>query len=244
MTSIPYHTPLRSSEPMEQWRREAEAATRKRAAAKAAARQRERAATQLQLQQVGFLNAPAAAEQTQLATLRSQLEQQHATTRDALIEFVVRELDALGKELRVDVERQIKRRQAELEREFEAKFASMRMPRVRGTYDETQNYLAHDVIIRGGSSYVARKDGAGVCPGPDWQMISMVGKTGAKGERGFAGAPGPQGETGATFLCWKVDKKNYVAIPLLTNGKEGPRLHLRELFEQYHNETNQARERE
>jgi hypothetical protein len=30
----------------------------------------------------------------------------------------------------------------------------------------------------------------------------------------------------------------------MTNGKEGPRLYLRELFEQYHNETNQARERE
>jgi hypothetical protein len=205
---------------------------RRRAAAEAASRRRSQVAQQQSTQ-----SATAAAEhsiQTQLATLRSELVQQHGVTRDAMIEFVVKEFEALSKELRIDVERQIKRRQAELE-EFETKFAALRMPRIRGTYVETQNYLAHDVAIRGGSSYIARKDGAGVCPGPDWQQICMVGKTGQKGERGFAGARGPQGESGATFLCWKIDRKNFVAIPLMTNGKEGPRLYLRELFEEYHN---------
>ena len=35
------------------------------------------------------------------------------------------------------------------------------------------------------------------------------------------------------FLAWKIDKKNYIAIPLMSDGKEGPPLYLRELFQQF-----------
>ena len=55
----------------------------------------------------------------------------------------------------------------------------------------------------------------------------------ARGGSGFRGA---KGESGANFLCWKVDRKNFVVVPLMSDGREGPRLHLRELFEEYHNQ--------
>jgi hypothetical protein len=68
----------------------------------------------------------------------------------------------------------------------------------------------------------------------------MVGKTGAKGEYGERGPRGEQGLSGATFLTWKIDRKTYTAIPLMSDGHEGPRLYLRELFEEYHSEASSS----
>ena len=50
------------------------------------------------------------------------------------------------------------------------------------------------------------------------------------------GPPGPQGDpglSGATILDWKIDRARYVAIPVMSDGSEGPRLELRGLFEQF-----------
>src|SRR5262249_54212137 len=133
---------------------------------------------------------------------------------------------------------------AELERDFEIKLAGLRMPRICGTHSENKIYLQHDIVAKNGGSYIARRDNASTCPGPDWQQLTQPGKTGAKGERGFAGARGPQGESGKTFRTWKIDVENFVAIPLMDNGEQGPRLYLRQFFQRYHDETNQAREQE
>jgi hypothetical protein len=139
----------------------------------------------------------------------------------------------------------IKRELAEIDRDFGSKVAALRMPRVRATYsDAERTYLQHAIVTRNGNSYIARRDQPGPLPGPGWQLLSMVGKTGAKGERGFAGARGEKGESGANFLAWQIDKKNFVAIPLMSNGKIGPPLYLREFFEQYHKEANEGREPE
>jgi hypothetical protein len=114
-----YHTPLRSSEPMEQWRREADATTRRRAAAEAAARQREQ--TQRQTQEREAANAASRTAEAQIAALRVELEQQHDVRRDAMVEFVVTEFE----ELRLDFERSLKRKSEELQRLFETKLAAL-----------------------------------------------------------------------------------------------------------------------
>jgi hypothetical protein len=128
-----YHTPLRSSEPMEQWRREADATTRRRAAAEAAARQREQ--TQRQTQEREAAKAAERTAEAQIAALRVELEQQHDVRRDAMVEFVVREFE----EFRIDVERSLKRKSEELQRLFETKLAALEdrvIPGARGEKGE------------------------------------------------------------------------------------------------------------
>jgi hypothetical protein len=39
--------------------------------------------------------------------------------------------------------------------------------------------------------------------------------------------------SGATISGWKVDRARYVATPVMSDGREGPPLELRELFEQF-----------
>jgi len=38
---------------------------------------------------------------------------------------------------------------------------------------------------------------------------------------------------GATIREWKIDRARYVATPVMSDGREGPPLELRELFEQF-----------
>jgi hypothetical protein len=58
----------------------------------------------------------------------------------------------------------------------------------RGTYDAAAVYAVLDVVTKDGSSFVARSDKPGACPGPEWQMMASQGSRGKPGERG---APGP-----------------------------------------------------
>ena len=128
-----YPLPLRSSEPMERWRREADVWERKRAAAEAAARQREQ--TQRQAQEREAANAAARTAEAQIAALRVELEQQHDVRRDAMVEFVVTEFE----ELRLDFERSLKRKSEELQRLFETKLAALEdrvIPGARGEKGE------------------------------------------------------------------------------------------------------------
>jgi len=64
---------------------------------------------------------------------------------------------------------------------------------VRGTWDAAAEYQALDVAVLGGSSFVARHDAPGVCPGDGWQLIASQGKRGQQGEAGQRGVglPGP-----------------------------------------------------
>jgi hypothetical protein len=111
---------------------------------------------------------------------------------------------------------------------------------VRGTYVESAEYRRLDVVALNGGSFIALKDAPGPCPGGGWQLIASQGKRGAAGERGERGPPGPQGDpglSGATIRDWKIDPACYVATPLMSDGREGPPLELRELFEQFLLET-------
>jgi hypothetical protein len=118
------------------------------------------------------------------------------------------------------------------------------MPTIRGTYSETvADYHRFDIVALNGSSFIARTDQPGACPGPGWQLIASAGrpgKPGPKGDRGEAGKSGERGlpgETGPIILAWKVDRESYSATPIMSDHSEVPPLELRGLFEQFQIET-------
>jgi hypothetical protein len=108
-----------------------------------------------------------------------------------------------------------------------------RTPRVRGTYTADATYQALDLVMRESSSFIATRDDPGPCPGDGWQMIACGGKRGAAGEKGERGPKGDAGASGTTIRDWKLDRTHYVATPIMSDGREGPPLELRGLFEQF-----------
>jgi hypothetical protein len=113
------------------------------------------------------------------------------------------------------------------------------MPHVLGTWKEGEDYRRLAIVAVGGSSFIARCDHPGVCPGRDWQLIASHGKRGADGERGEpgprgpAGATGPKGEAAPTIIGWEIDAASYTATPILSGGQKGSLLQLRDLFKQF-----------
>ena len=104
---------------------------------------------------------------------------------------------------------------------------------VRGTFDEAADYQRLDIVAFNGGSFIALKDAPGHCPGPGWQLFASPGKRGIAGPKGERGERGPTGLSGATIRDWKVDRARYVATPVMSDGREGPPLELRGLFEQF-----------
>ena len=91
---------------------------------------------------------------------------------------------------------------------------------------------ALDIVALNGGSFIAKKDNPGPCPGAGWQLIASQGKRGDKGERGLQGIPGVP----VFIQKWRLDRDNYIAVPVMSDGREGPPLELRSLFEQFHTE--------
>jgi hypothetical protein len=56
--------------------------------------------------------------------------------------------------------------------------------RVRRTFSEDAKYERLDIVAVNGSSFIAREDNPGECPGAGWQLLASAGRRGA---RGFAG---------------------------------------------------------
>jgi hypothetical protein len=107
---------------------------------------------------------------------------------------------------------------------------------IRSTFDANADYRRLDVVAFNGGSFIALKDAPGPCPGTGWQLIASQGKRGTPGEKGERGPPGPRGDpglTGATIREWKIDRARYVATPVMSDGRDGPPLELRGLFEQF-----------
>jgi hypothetical protein len=132
------------------------------------------------------------------------------------------------------------------------------MPRIRGTYDSDASYLAFDIVALGGSSFIARTDNPGPCPGDGWQLLAGVGKRGEKGARGRAGpaaaALGINAITVSTdgalvfrtsdgrrtelplravFGEVEVDQATYGVVIRTVTGAELLRIEMRPLFEQF-----------
>jgi hypothetical protein len=105
---------------------------------------------------------------------------------------------------------------------------------VVGTYDPTRVYRALDVVVTGGASFCARVDDPGVCPGDGWQMIAAQGKKGAPGRDGV---DGKNGKDAARITSWLINRADYSATPIMSDGSRGAPLELRELFQRFNDET-------
>jgi hypothetical protein len=103
---------------------------------------------------------------------------------------------------------------------------------VRGTFKAGESYRALDIVALNGGSFIARRDNPGPCPGAGWQLIASQGKRGEKGERGSQGISGVP----VVIEKWRLDRDSYTAVPIMSDGREGPPLELRSLFEQFHTE--------
>jgi hypothetical protein len=110
---------------------------------------------------------------------------------------------------------------------------------VRDTYDANESYKELDVVTLNSTWFVARKDSPGPCPGPDWKAgpVGRRGEKGERGERGVVGARGEPGIDGREIIGWELDRKNYAIVPLMSDGKNGPPVNVRSLFEQFQMET-------
>jgi Collagen triple helix repeat (20 copies) len=116
-------------------------------------------------------------------------------------------------------------------------------PKITGTYREDQTYSYLNIVALGGSSFIARCDDPGVCPGEGWQLIASAGKPGKPGQKGDKGDVGLKGERGAVGVCspyfqsWKINRESYEVVAVLSDGTESHALDLRILFEQYDKES-------
>jgi hypothetical protein len=118
--------------------------------------------------------------------------------------------------------------------------ADGKSPTFRGQFNAHKKYKALDVIEFDGSCLLALRDRPGV-PGDDGWMV--VSKRGYRGPAGPIGERGPQGERGAkgqdapVVVSWVLDRARYTAVPTMSDGRGGPPLELRGLFEQFLGET-------
>jgi hypothetical protein len=123
-----------------------------------------------------------------------------------------------------------------------AKGRDAAMPKVAATYREGETYSFLTIVALNGSSFIARTDDPGPCPGDGWQLIASAGRPGKHGPKGEPGEAGSRGERGLpgekapTILGWQVDREAYAATPIMSDDSEVPPLELRSLFEQFHTE--------
>jgi hypothetical protein len=109
--------------------------------------------------------------------------------------------------------------------------------RLRGSFDVAAEYLAHDVVVRNGSSFAAKRDRPGGCPGENWQLLASKGNRGERGGPGPRGMVGGRGEPAPRVKAWLVDKTKFTASPILTDGTVGAPLELRGLFQEFLDQT-------
>jgi Collagen triple helix repeat (20 copies) len=107
---------------------------------------------------------------------------------------------------------------------------------IRETFDPNEKYCELDVVTLDQRWFVAKYDNPGMCPGPGWKSgpgIGKTGKPGPRGERGLKGEPG----TPMEIITWELNRDTYEVTPIMINGERGAVIPLRELFEQFQEET-------
>jgi hypothetical protein len=114
------------------------------------------------------------------------------------------------------------------------------MPIICGTHKDDATYSYLNIVALNGSSFIARCDNPGPCPGDGWQLIASAGKPGKPGIRGEQGERGPVGPVGPIspwLKNWRIDRRAYTATPIMSDGSELEPLDLRGLFEQYNEDS-------
>jgi hypothetical protein len=125
----------------------------------------------------------------------------------------------------------------DLRDEFNKALTGLRAQRsleVCGTYDGSVKYRQLDCVALNGGSFVAKTDDPGVCPGPGWQLIACQGRA---GRPGAPGADGKNGKDAPRIVSWCVNRADYSATPIMSDGSRGAVLELRELFQRFNEET-------
>ena len=110
-----------------------------------------------------------------------------------------------------------------------------RMAKVCGTHREGETYEYLDVVALGGSSFVARADDPGPCPGAGWQLVASAGRAGKPGPKGERGERGLPGLPGPYLVRGYIDGFTLTLILSDTSKIEIP---IRAAFEKYHEEAN------
>jgi hypothetical protein len=114
------------------------------------------------------------------------------------------------------------------------------MPQIKGTFIEAEAYSFMDIVALNGSSFIARADNPGPCPGDGWQLIASAGKPGKpgiKGDRGERGFVGERGPISPGIVSGEINPKTYVLKLIASDGAEII-IPCRGLFEQYDRERN------
>lgn len=88
---------------------------------------------------------------------------------------------------------------------------------VCGTWSEGVVYQALDVVALGGSSFAAKINKPGACPGNDWQLLASKGtrgKEGQSGPKGERGEPGKRGEPGVSVVSLDCSDEGVLTLTL------------------------------
>jgi hypothetical protein len=105
--------------------------------------------------------------------------------------------------------------------------------RIEGTYDSDAKYRRLSIVMLNGSSFVARQDDPGPCPGDGWQLFTSVGKRGQQGPKGERGERGPIGPlTIAPRIASTEIDPNYNLLIIYTDNSCDT-IPLRPAFEQF-----------
>jgi hypothetical protein len=95
-------------------------------------------------------------------------------------------------------------------------------PTIRGTYGEDETYRHLDIVALNGSSFVARHDQPGPCPGEGWQLIASAGRVGKPGIRGEKGDKGERGEVGPRIVGCEINRASYALTRSLAGVSQAP----------------------
>jgi hypothetical protein len=124
-----------------------------------------------------------------------------------------------------------------------AQFESEREPRARATALVIAEWLAEE-CEKTTAEIKAAVDGLEQRVAVETAKVAKQ----VRGERGFAGPQGPKGDRGErgpegrpglaaqTIVGWEVDRRAFVATPMMSGGDAGAPLDLRTLFETFFRE--------
>jgi hypothetical protein len=107
---------------------------------------------------------------------------------------------------------------------------------IRETFDPNATYEELDVVTLDSKWFVAKHNHPGPCPGPGWKSGPGIGKTGKPGPQGERGLKGDRGDT-IEIVTWEINRETYEVSPIMSDGERGPVISLRNLFEQFQEET-------
>ena len=86
-----------------------------------------------------------------------------------------------------------------------------RSVQLRGTYDPAGDYAALDMVTLNGSSFTAKRDDPGPCPGEGWQLAASAGSKGKS-------IPGEQGKPGPSVAALFVDEERTAVVLTMEDG--------------------------